>query len=131
MAKNTQPIFTRTPVIGMGQVAVANPNRDGTGTLVSIVAGDPEGTRIDLVRVEATVTTTAGMVRLFLTDGLTTRLLKELPVSAITPSGTVEAFSAEWVPTEPIVLPDNGWELEASTENAEAINVFAFGGHFS
>jgi len=130
MAKSTQPIFTRSALLGMGQVTVANSNLDGTGTLVTVVTGDVEGTRIDLVTVKAIVTTTAGMIRLFLYDGTNTRLHKEIPVTAITPGAAVESFSAEWAPSEPIVLPDSTWELRASTENAEAMNVFAFGGHF-
>jgi hypothetical protein len=131
MAKSTQPIFTRSALLGIAQATVANSNLDGTGTLVTVATGDPEGTRIDLVALRAIVTTTAGMIRLFVYDGANARLLKEIPVTAITPSGTVEAFSAEWQPTEPIVLPDDTYELRASTENAEAMNVFAFGGHFS
>jgi len=131
MAKNEKPIFTKEPLLGMGQVNVANPNRDGTGTLVTIVTGVVDSTRIDLVRIAATVTTTAGMIRLFLYAGATNYLIKEIPVSALTVGVAIPAFSAEWVPTEPIILPDTSWQLKASTENAEAINVFAFGGHFT
>ena len=130
MAKSTQPIFTRSALLGKAAVTVANANLDGTGTLATVVTGDAEGTRIDLIRLNAIVTTTAGMIRLFLDDGVNVRLLKEIPVTAITPAAAVEAFSAEWRPSEPIVLPDASWELQAATENAEAINVFAFGGHF-
>ena len=108
----------------------ANSNLDGTGTMVILAVGDAEGTRVDLIRLNAIVTTTAGMIRLFIDDG-TVRLLKEIPVTAVTPGPAVEAFSAEWVPTEPIILPDETYEIHVATENAEAMNVFAFGGHFS
>lgn len=130
MAKPTSPVFTHSALIGMDEVVVANPNRDGSGTLVTLVTGNAEGTRIDLIRAVAQVTTSAGMIRLFLYDGVDVRLWKEIPVTAITASATVPAFDAEYQPTEPLILPDETWELRASTEEAEAINVMAFGGHF-
>lgn len=130
MAKATSPIFTHEALLGSVQATVANAGLDGTGTVVTVVTGNAEGTRIDLVRVKATVATTAGMIRLFLDDGVNVRLLHEIPVTAITPGANVAAFAAEWIPSEPLVLPDGTWQLQAATENAEAINVFAFGGHF-
>jgi hypothetical protein len=66
MAKNEVPVFTKSPVIGQAEVSAANPNRDGTGTIVSVVDGLTEGVRIDQIEVKAEATTTAGMVRLFL-----------------------------------------------------------------
>jgi hypothetical protein len=130
MAKrNTQPIFTNEPLVGSAQATVANANRDGTGTIVVVATGNAQGTRIDLVRLHAIVTTTAGMSRLSLNDGSNVRLWDEIPVTAVTASGTVPAFKAEVVPTEPLVLPNANWTLEASTQNAEAMNIFAHGGH--
>ena len=130
MGKATSPIFTHEGLIGMGQTSLAEAALNNPTNFVTVVTGDVAGTRVDLVRVVATVTTTAGMIRLFLWDGTNARLWKEISVTAITPSATVEAFSAEFVPTEPLWLPDETWQLRASSENAEAINVLAFGGHF-
>jgi hypothetical protein len=130
MGLNTVPRFIEQHIVGMEQVSTANVNRDGTGTMATIVTSDdPDGILISLVRFQAIVTTTAGMIRLFLHDGSDTRLLVELPVAAVTVSGSVEGDSGEWVPSKDLVLPEN-WELRASTENAEAINVFAFGGRY-
>jgi hypothetical protein len=70
------------------------------------------------------------MLRLFLSSdsGATWELWKEVPVLAVTPSATVEAFEAEVVFTKPLNLPDSTWELGVATENAEAQNVFIRGG---
>lgn len=132
MPANTSPIFPLTPKIGLGQVSAANTNRDGTGTLVNILTGGANGTRIHRITIRATVTTTAGMVRLFIYDGSSvTRLWREVPVSAITPSASVEAFSAnlELFGELALHLPAN-YVLRAATHNAEAINVIAEGGDY-
>lgn len=130
MAKGTTPLFTQTARIGMAQVSAANANLDGTGTIVAIVAGVAGGTRIDLIRVKAEVTTTAGTVRLFLKDATNTWLWAEIDVDAVTPASSTASFSAELVPTDPLVLPDATWSLQASTEKAETFTIFAFGGDF-
>ena len=129
MSLNTVPRFIEHHVIGMGQVSSANTGRDGSGDVVTVLVGGTDGTLISLVRVQAIVTTTAGMVRLFIDDGSNVRLLCEIPIDAVSVGANVEGFSAEWVPTRDLVLP-SGWELQASTHNAEAINVFAFGGGY-
>lgn len=129
MPANTSPIFTLTARSDVAQVTAANGNRDGTGTIVTVAAAGANGTRIDLIRVQAIVTTTAGMVRLFIHDGTNMRLYKELPISAVTVSATVDGYSVNYRPDEPIVLP-SGYSLRASTNNAEAMNVFIHGGDF-
>lgn len=63
MAANVDPIFVLTPVLAQAQVSAANTNRDGTGTIVDLVTGGTYGTRIDKVRICATGTTTAGVIR--------------------------------------------------------------------
>jgi hypothetical protein len=85
-----------------------------------------------MIRMQATVTTTAGMIRIFVdnTGGGTWRLFDEVPVAAITPSGTVAAWEAEYIPTVPISLP-SGAKIGVSTQNAQAINCFALGGDYT
>jgi hypothetical protein len=122
----TSPVFAVTPRIGMAQVSVANAGRDGTGTLVDVIVGAATGTKISEVVVEATVATTAGMVRLFLNDGTTTRLFDEIPVAAATPSASVRATRVSML-YQNLTLPANNWKLMAATSNANAINVIAFG----
>jgi hypothetical protein len=130
MAKNENPIFTKAPVIGMAEVSVANLLLDGLGTIVSLIDGGVEGVRLDIFESRAIVTTTAGMLRLFLSSdsGGTWELWMEIPVVAIAPSSTLAAFAAEVIFNKPLNLPDSTWELGVSTNNAEAQNVFVRGG---
>lgn len=120
------PNFASTPLAAQAQVSTANTNRDGTGTLVTVVTGASTGSRVDDIVIQATGTTTAGMVRLFLSldNGTTNRLIREIPVAAVTPSGTVQAFRAELYDLG-IILPNATALLRASTHNAETFNVVA------
>lgn len=141
---SVQPSYAAQP-IGFGPVAIstANTNRDGTGTVVQIAVGRGPGTRIEKVAVQASGTTTAGMIRIYKkasglarnTDGTfasysapTWRLVKEILVAAITGSGTVAEFADEWAPTNGYMLAD-GEQLGVSTNNAETFNVEAWGNH--
>ena len=129
-----QAQYASTPKVGVGQISTANTNRDGTGTIGTVFTAGTNGSRIDMIDVQATATTTAGMIRLFVHDGTTAFLVAELPVVAVTPSATNPAYSQQLNTNTmtqflPIVLP-TGWSLRASTNNAEAFNVIAFGGDF-
>lgn len=126
---NSVPRFIATAVLGVVQISTANTARDGTGTIATVVTAASQGTLIELIRVVATGTTTAGVVRLFIHDGANARLYEEILVTAITPSTTIAVFEAEFTPTKPLVLP-TGYSLRASTHNAEAFNVIASGGDY-
>lgn len=123
------PIYVGTPQTWQAALSAANTNRDGTGTIVDVVTGGSSGSRVDKVRVAASGTTTAGVVRLYLYDGSNTYLIKELLIAAITPSTSIAVAEAEW-DADGLVLPTNTWKLRASTHNAEAFKVFAKGGNF-
>jgi hypothetical protein len=129
MSANTSPRFTDGGKSWVGQVSTANSALDGTGTIATIVTAGSNGSLIQLIRVVAIVTTTAGMVRIFLHDGSNARLYKEIPVTAKTPSGTVQAFEAEFEPSEPLVI-QSGWSLRASTQNSETFNIHVSGGDY-
>lgn len=103
------------------QISTANTNRNGTGTIVSVMTGATNGTRIDDISIVATGTTTAGVVRLFISDGSNIRLWQEILVSAITPSTTVAVWSYTLL-NQALIL-ENGWSLQASTNNAETFNI--------
>ena len=130
----TQAQYAATPKCSIGQVSVANTNRDGTGTIVTVFSAGASGSRIDAIDLKAVGTTTAGMIRLFIHDGANARLLTEVPVMAITPSGTLPSWESQlntntMTQVLPIVLP-TGYSLRASTEKAETFNVIAIGGDF-
>lgn len=122
MATSAQ--YAATPRSAVAQVSTANTNRDGTGTLVTVFTGGASGSRIDDIVVQAVGTTTTGMVRLFLSldGGTTNRLFAEIPVSAVTPSATVQAFRVA-MQDMALLLPNNNALLRASTHNAETFNI--------
>jgi hypothetical protein len=132
------PQYASTPKIGTAVISTANTARDGTGTLGTVFTAGASGSRLDGIEIQATGTTTAGMVRLFISDGTNHRLFAEVSVVAVTPSATVPAFSTliagnaqglvNNVPL-PLSLP-TGWSLRASTHNAESFTVIGFGGDF-
>lgn len=131
---STSPQYASTPRCGIGQVATANTNLDGTGTLATILTAGASGSRIDAINLKAVATTTAGMIRLFIHDGTNARLLTELPVLALTPSATLPSWEAQITTNNmsqilPIILP-TGYSLRASTHNTETFNVIAIGGDF-
>jgi hypothetical protein len=127
--------FASNPKTAVAVVSTANTNRDGTGTLATIVSGATRdmaaspplagGTRVDALAVAATGTTTAGMLRLFLHDGTNARLLAEVPVAAVTPSATLAAWAVRLTKEScdfmPIVLAP-GASLRMGTHNAETFH---------
>jgi hypothetical protein len=123
------PVYVGTPQTWQAALSAANTNRDGTGTIVDVLTAGASGTRLDEVKVQASGTTTAGVIRLYLYDGTNTYLYKEILVAAVTPSTAIEAWSA-MVNLDGLVLAAGGtWKLRASTHNAEAFKVFAKGGN--
>lgn len=133
MATSAQ--YTTTPIVEYAQVSAANTARDGTGTTVllcsgpAVAQGSGIGKRIAKIFIKATGTTTAGMVRFFIsTDGGTTkRLIAESNVTAITPSATQTSFEATLTSLEGLVLQgqvsSQNCSLYASTEKAETFNI--------
>jgi hypothetical protein len=105
----------------VAQLSAANPNRDGTGTIVNVFTAGSAGSRIDDITISPAVTTTAGMVRFFIHDGANTRFWREFPIAANTLSATNPAIST-LLSRLGLVLKA-GYSLRASTEKAEAINV--------
>lgn len=115
------PQFAASVISAGVTMTVANPNRDGTGTVSTLYTAGVNGARVDDIAIKARVTTTAGMVRLFLHDGANYYLIREVLVSAITASATVAAFETAlqnlgWVLA-------SGWSIRCCSERAEAINV--------
>lgn len=129
MAANTLPIFPVAARVGITNISSASAIRTTTGTtgLTSLFVAGANGSRVDRIRVKATGTTTAGMVRIWIYSGSgNAQLLFEIPVTAITPSATVASFDT-YINIDIENLP-TGYTLYATTEKAEAFNVMVFGG---
>ena len=115
----TSAQYASTPnTFGAAIAATANTARDGTGTLSTVWTPGASGGRLDDFVINATGTTTDGMIRLYKHNGTTAFFLADIPVSAITPSGTVSAWT--------YVALNKGWcfktgeTLRAAPHNAEA-----------
>lgn len=124
------PVYVGTPQIWQAALSAANTNADGTGTIVDVLTAATNGTRLDEIRIQASGSTTLGAIRLYWYDGTNTYCFKEVLVPAVTPSvGVTERWSVT-VNLDGKVLPAGGaWKLRASTNNAEAFKVFAYGGN--
>lgn len=118
---SAQAQFASAVRAAVGVLSAANTARDGTGTLVTVLTAGANGSRIDDITIVATGAVTAGVVRLFLHDGTNARLLREVMVTATTPSTSVETFTVR-LTNLGICIP-TGWSLRASTHNAEGFNV--------
>lgn len=129
--------YTAQPILEHVQISTANTNRDGTGTMGTIctgpntTAGVGVGKRIFRITVQATVTTTAGVVRFFIStdNGTTKRMICEKIVPAITPSTTIPAWRVEVPELVGLIIPGGtGNILYASTNNAETFNIICESG---
>lgn len=122
----TSPAFAATPRLASVNIATANTNRDGSGTVATLITGVAAGTRISEIVIKARVTTTAGQVRVFLYDGTTFYLFDEIAVAAASVSATVQATRVSTTYNN-LILPSSSWSIRVSTHNAESIDVTALG----
>lgn len=122
------PVFAVTPKIGVAAVSTANTNFDGTGTVPTIFTAGANGSKIDEVRIQATVDPADSMLNLFLHDGTNFWYFDSIDLgNPATGSTTVEPYSTS-ITYENLVLP-TGWSLRASVTVAlttGVLNVFAF-----
>lgn len=118
--------FAATPRSSSGNLSAAG-TLSGLTNSVDIFAAGSSGSRIDSVFIKATTTTTAGQVRLIIHNGSTAYAIREVSVTAITPSGATSSFEAQVALG--IVIP-TGYKLQANTLVGEAFTVTAFGGDF-
>lgn len=119
---STSAQYASTVQCASAALSAANTNRNGTGTIVSVITGATNGTRVDDIYIVANATTTAGVIRLFISDGTNIRLWQEILVTAVTPSTTVQVWS--YTLLNQALLLKSGWSLQASTNNAETFSVF-------
>lgn len=129
---STSANYAATPKNSGAQISTANTARDGTGTLGTVYTAGAGGSRIDSIVIQATGTTTAGMIRFFssIDAGTTKRLIGEFPVIAITAAATTPVFAVT-LTSQNASFMQNGLVLQATsilyaaTNNAEAFNVVA------
>jgi hypothetical protein len=129
--------YTAQPIINYVQISTANTNRDGTGTLGTLITGPSTaaangvGERINRIIIQATSTTTDGAVRFYLSldGGTTKRLVADKDVTAITAAFSTSPFRTEVPELVGLILPGGGNAvIYVSTEKAETFNIICESG---
>jgi hypothetical protein len=124
------PAFAATPKIGAVAVSTANTNRDGTGTIATVVTAGSSGTKVSSIAVIATANPADSIVNIYLYDGSTYYFFDSFdlgdPAAA---SATVDAYRVSKSYSD-LTLP-SGWSIRASITaslTSGVMNVFSFGG---
>lgn len=132
---STTAQYASTPKVGAALLTTADTSLTAPTTVGTVVTAGSSGTRIDFIEVIGVDTTVSSLVNLFIYDGTTYHLWKQIPVQAITVSTTSPSFasalSSSTFPIElPLVLP-TGYSLRATTTVTQTgVKVIATGGDF-
>lgn len=130
----TSPTFAVTPRIGIARVTVTGTDLVAATTgVVSVLLAGTSGTRIDRVIINQNgvsgTAEAAAVVRLWVHDGTTNYLWKQVVTTGATPSATTAGYTIEF-PTPNLVLPTL-YSLKATVTNAttsgQDMTVIAFG----
>ena len=132
----TEPDFASTVRTECALIGVLETDLKAPTQAATVFTAGASGSKIEEIVIEAvttslTPTTAAGLVYLFLYDGLTYHLYDVIPVTAVVASATVAPFRATRVYANLIL--ENGWSLRASQSvatNNSLLKVHAFGGDF-
>lgn len=131
------PNFAVTPKQTDATLTTADAARSNPSTsVITVFTAASTGSICTRIAVAAMGTTTAGVVRLFITNdgGTNKRLLEEIIVPAITPSTTIAVFMARFKAAtlaQPIILgPSTNNILYCTTNNSETFAVHAEGADF-
>jgi len=115
-----------------GIAAISSANTSLTGaSATTVLTAAASGTLVKSVIIKAIVPVTTGMVRLFISNGTTTALYKEIPIPntpvlAATPTPLPMLQMFEVCLAGGLKL-ESGYTLLATTQNAQAFNVIAEG----
>ena len=131
MAVTSTPIFVQTVQVSQDSTATANTARDGSGTISTLLTAGANGSKVFTIVVNFEVTTTAGTIRLYVSDdaGSTWGMFEEIPVSAITVSASQPAFRWEKSYDNLVLSATNG-KIGFAPHNAEAVTVVGFYGDY-
>jgi len=124
---NPNPVFGLAPIFGCGVLGTANTalTAPGGGTVATIITATVNSL-IHVVRFKMTVTSSAGMWRLWHYDGATYYLIDEINIPVVTVSATQGAYAFDYYVPGGILLPE-GHSLRATTEKSEAAVACAYG----
>ena len=127
----TSPVFAVTPRIGIATLVSATAvtsraNITGTTGLVSLITGAATGTRVDRILIKGTETTAAGCYGIWLYNGTTSYLLREVTATAITAGNTTASFEAE-ITFGNLILPSASFALYVSSTIDQDATIVAIG----
>lgn len=105
-------------------LSAANANRDGTGTLVTLLTGATGGSIAGTIQITPPGTVTEGWIAFFADDGTDKTYIGELVVPAWTPNLGRPPIVLKWTVPEahrPLYATTN--TIKAATKNAETFHV--------
>lgn len=135
----TTPVFVGTPRVANVRINAANttPDASVTTNITDLVTGASNGTRVERITINhapstATTACTAGMIRFYHIVSSTYRLLKQIAVTATTPSASATTWNTEWSRSDgqPLLVLTSGEKLAVATQIAEPFDVSAYVGDF-
>lgn len=133
MAAN--PVFPGTLRYGVGSLSTGNANRDGSGSITTVIAGVAAGTVIRTVTIKAETQPADSVLMLWLSDdnGTTWRLFDGVDLGApAAGSNTVVSYGYS-VSYSTLYLPSASHKLGATvsvTPTSGKIHVHAFGADY-
>lgn len=129
----TNPSFIGTPNIASVNIATANTNLDGSGTVTALITGASTGTRVLEIDAQIAISpaaiSTASIVRIFLStdSGSTWRLFDEITLAAATGSNSVKS-TRNIATYANLVLKDSTQRLGVTTTISQSTNVICLAG---
>jgi hypothetical protein len=133
MTMTATPVFAQTPKTFIATLTTptaitSRANITGTTGLVKITDTTTNGFRLDNITVKSKGTSVAGFVSIWMYDGTTSFLWKEISVSAITASTTTASFESSTDYTNTNLVPTE--QLYISVTVQQDVNVYANGGSY-
>lgn len=106
------PTFAATPNVGSIALGGFDTSLTAPSTIVTLITGAANGTKVEEIILQGTGTTVAGVCNIFLYDGSTYHLYDQILITAVTSSTIAIAFRQNKQCANLIVK--NGWTLRAS-----------------
>ena len=131
MTMTATPVFVQTPKTFIATLTsptaiTSRANIVGTTGLVALTDATTNGFRLDNLTVKFKETSVVGFVGIWLYDGTTSYLWKEIEVTAITPSATIKSFESSTDYSDTNLIPAQ--RLYVSSTIDQDFTVFANGG---
>ncbi len=130
----SSPVFIAAGKTWIGTLTTAETTRDNpTTNVVTVVPAEGSVTRrIDFIEITAQgANTAAGSIRLYINDGTTNHLWKEILVTAFTPDGTaIAGFTAQIDLRENPLDLVSAYSLRAVTHQTKSFKVIVRGGEY-